>query len=78
MDRSNIESSNLVGVGYDPDTLVLEVEFKNGAVYQYDQVPKEIFDALMEADSHGSYFIKNVKNSFKYTRMEDQNKPTTL
>ena len=35
MERQYVSSSNIASIGYDPDNLVLEIEFLSGAVYQY-------------------------------------------
>ncbi|HLY26913.1 MAG TPA: KTSC domain-containing protein [Aggregatilineales bacterium] len=70
MKRIPITSSNLAAIGYDPHTKTLEVEFKNGMIYQYDRVPVDIYAELMNADSHGSYFARNVKNAgFAFKRI---------
>jgi len=63
MKRIPLSSSNLAAVGYDPQTKTLEVEFKNGSIYQYNQVSERIYAELMNADSHGRYFNANVKNA---------------
>jgi hypothetical protein len=62
MQRQLVISSNLQSVGYDPERKVLEVEFKDdGSIYRYSNVPKNIYDNLMQAPSHGSYFSENIK-----------------
>jgi hypothetical protein len=54
-------SSNLRSVGYDAATRTLEVEFKAGGLYRYLNVPAYVYDGLMSASSHGSYFDEHVK-----------------
>ena len=61
MERQPVISSNIKSVGYDEDTETLEVEFKKGALYQYDSVPAEVHQSLMSAPSVGKYFSANVK-----------------
>ncbi len=39
MNRVPVSSSNLAAVGYDPAGKVLEIEFLNGSIYQYFNVP---------------------------------------
>jgi hypothetical protein len=55
-------------VGYDEESETLEVEFKNGTLYQYFDVPKSIFIGLIGADSVGGYLAENVKGVFRYSR----------
>ena len=64
MQRVPVVSSNLVSVGYDEDAKILEIEFKQNHVYQYKDVPKNIHEGLMNADSHGIYFHRNIKDQF--------------
>lgn len=68
MERITVISSDLASVGYDTINNILEIEFKKGGIYQYYGVPNNIYDGLMNANSLGSYFNKNIKNggfSFK-------------
>ena len=44
MERQYVSSSNIASIGYDPDNLVLEIEFLSGAVYQYYDVPQSVYD----------------------------------
>jgi len=69
MDRTPVSSSNIVSIGYDPDTSTLEVEFKGGAVYHYFNVPENIHVGLMAAASHGTYLNKYVKGTYKYSKL---------
>jgi len=62
MDRVPVQSSNLASVGYDISTSVLEIEFRNGNVYQYYGVPAQVYEELMNAGSKGSYFHRNIRN----------------
>jgi hypothetical protein len=62
MQRQMVESSNLRSVGYDAERSLMEVEFKNGSIYQYKGVPQAVYDELMRANSHGQYFNSKIKN----------------
>ena len=61
MNRTPVSSSNLRAIGYDSDTKTLEVEFLNGGLYSYANVPISVYNSLMSASSHGSYFNANIK-----------------
>ncbi len=69
MERTPVASSNLRAVGYDPETKILEVEFQSGSLYQYAEVPEEVYRALMNASSHGQYYNQNIKNIYLSTRI---------
>jgi len=64
MDREPVSSSNLVSVGYEPDAETLEIEFKNGRVYQYYNFPQFMFDRLMQAPSIGIFFNAEVRGAY--------------
>jgi len=69
MNREPVKSSNLKSVGYDPETEILEIEFKNGFVYHYFEVPQSRYDGLMNASSKGSYLNQSIKRKFPYKLM---------
>lgn len=69
MKRTPVSSSNVVSVGYDAGALVLEVEFKGGAVYQYRGVPERQHAALIHAASVGHYLNSRIKPSYSYRRV---------
>lgn len=69
MRRQLVISSNLASVGYDASSMILEVEFNNGSVYQYYGVPSIVYQGLMSASSHGSYLAQNVKGIYNYRRI---------
>lgn len=69
MERVQVESSNIASIGYDGNTSTLEVEFLNGSVYQYYDIPEYIYDELMSAASHGSYLASNIKGTYSYSKV---------
>lgn len=69
MERIPVTSSNIAAIGYDPDRSALDVEFKNGSVYQYSGVPASEHDAFMNADSKGKYLNANIKNHYSFVKL---------
>ena len=69
MQRQWIESSVLASVGYDRGGHVLEVEFKNGGVYRYFNVPEQTVESLATARSHGSFFGREIRTRFKWKKI---------
>ena len=69
MKRLSVESSNLASIGYDADDNILEIEFNHGGIYQYFNVPSEVYEELMNADSHVKYFAANIKNDYDYIKI---------
>lgn len=69
MDRDLVESSTVLSVGYDQPSETLEVEFRNGGVYQYYNVPQAVYEQFMASDSKGKFLHVNVKNSYPCSRV---------
>lgn len=69
MTREPVSSSTLAEVGYHDPTETMEVCFKSGRVYQYFDVPRDVYDALMRAESPGGYLSSEVKGRFRYARV---------
>ena len=63
MERKPVMSSNLRSVGYDEEKKVLEIEINSGHVYQYSNVESSRYEGLMTAQSHGTYFDRNIKKN---------------
>ncbi|WP_366936206.1 KTSC domain-containing protein [Brevundimonas sp.] len=51
-------------IGHDPASEVLEVEFLNGSIDQYSDVPPSAHNGLMAVASHGSYLPQSVQGHF--------------
>ncbi len=66
MKRETVKSSNLASIGYDESSKILEIEFLNGGIYQYLNVPLDVYEELMNAKSHGTYFSANIRNNTSY------------
>jgi hypothetical protein len=69
MQRVPVDSQALRSVGYDPTRQVLQAEFTSGNVYEYDDVPLEVYQDLMAAESHGRYFNACIKDRYRYRRL---------
>lgn len=64
MERQQIASTSIRSVGYDERSMVLELEFQNGHVYQYYDVPPEHFEAMVGPGSAGAYFNRVIRPNF--------------
>ncbi len=70
MRRIPVDSTDLVAIGYDPKTRVLEVEFKEGRIYQYLDVAPDIYVRFMRTDSYGQYFYAFISGHYRYERIK--------
>jgi hypothetical protein len=65
MNRESVQSSMIASIGYEADTSTLEVEFNNGAVWQYYEVPEVIYHDMMISGSLGKFFHSNIKRQYR-------------
>jgi hypothetical protein len=64
-----VQSRLLVGMAYDHDQTILQLEFHDGTVYQYFQVPRQTHQDLLQADSKGAYFNRHIRSVFRCARL---------
>jgi hypothetical protein len=69
MKRQPVVSSALAGVGYDPAKRSLEAEFRSGRIYRYHDVPPEVFEQLMGAESKGRFMNAHIRTAYRFTRV---------
>ena len=69
MERYNAASSNIRSIGCDAQTQTLEVEFMNGAIYQYYGVPEHIYNQMMAEQSKGRFLNTYIRNQYPYSRI---------
>lgn len=62
-------STLLASATYDVTRSMLELEFRNGSLYQYTAVPEVVYRELMAAESHGAYFNRHIRNRFNHKRI---------
>jgi KTSC domain len=67
--REVVTSSSLRSIGYDRKAQTLEVEFKNGGVYRYSEVPLELWMRLQKSTSKGKFFQEHVRDRFPTARL---------
>jgi hypothetical protein len=70
MERTPLVSLMIRSVGYDRAAFILEIEFRSGKVYRYEDVPEKIYLELMAANSKGHYFEEHIKGAgYAYQRV---------
>jgi hypothetical protein len=69
MNRVAVTSSTILSIGYDGTSLTLEVEFQDGAIYQYFDIPQNTYDAFIAAASPGGFLASEIKGRFRYARV---------
>jgi lysyl-tRNA synthetase class 2 len=56
------------GFDYDEAKEILRVEFTNGSVYLYHDVPKAVYKELESAPSKGQFFNAQIRDHFGFDR----------
>lgn len=69
MYRAQVSSSNIRSIGYDPASSILEVEFTSGDVYQYFDVPENLYQQFFNASSHGQFLNDNIRYNYRYQKV---------
>jgi hypothetical protein len=55
-----IQSSNIKSSTYNTEDKTLLIEFNNNSLYQYNEVPWEVFTKFRMAESQGKYFNSDI------------------
>ena len=62
--RQPVHSHALAAIGYSKRLRALEIEFVNGAIYRYSNVPQQIYRDLLDAPSKAQFYDTNVRGHF--------------
>lgn len=57
-------SSSLKSAEYDSTDKILTITFNSGSSYRYRDVPKEVYQELIEAKSAGKFFQSYIKSKY--------------
>jgi len=72
--RQPIDSTAIAKVGYSKRRHILEIEFANGAVYRYLDVPASVYRDLMSAESKARYYDFNIRKKYRSDRVRPRRK----
>lgn len=63
-----VESSMICAVRYDEENRLLEVHFNTGRIYCYEDVPPDVYQGLLDAESKGRYMRAYIIDVYSYRR----------
>jgi len=63
-------STVIYKVSYDAPSSTLRITFVSGNVYDYMNVPAEIYTFIQQAPSKGIYFNQNIKGRYPFKRIQ--------
>lgn len=63
-----LRSSHIVSTGYNQSTRMLYIKFSGNSIYRYYDVPVEVFEAFLDAPSHGRFGHRYIYLKYHYER----------
>ena len=63
-------SSVIASMQYDPESQTLRIIFVSGIVYDYVNVPAEIYAAMKRSGSKGTYLNRHIKGHFDFRKIK--------
>lgn len=72
--RQTVESSAIAKIGYSKRRHILEIEFVNGAIYRYLNVPLAVYRQLISAESKARFYDSSIKGHYRSIRIRAQQK----
>jgi hypothetical protein len=69
MKRTPIPSDFISAIGYAPCASVLEIEFADGTINQYLEIPTSVFDALMASLAHETFFRELIEPHYNVRQL---------
>ncbi len=69
IEMKRLNSGRLRAVGYDASARLLQVEFDDGKLVQYQGVGQEVWRRLSSSGSAWSYFRDNIEEDFSARRI---------
>lgn len=62
-------SSLIAGIGFDPDSQTLTLQFTDGNSYEYQGVDDGTYNELLASDSMGKFFHSRIKGQYSGRRV---------
>lgn len=63
------QSSHLQHYEYDPNSQVLTIQFVNGSIYTYGNVPETEFHNMAQSGGAGTYFWMKIRDKYPTTKI---------
>jgi hypothetical protein len=69
-ETTEAKSQAINSITYDADAKTLTVAFDRGT-YVYADVPADVYEALKNSESQGTYYRENIKGKYTSTKQAD-------
>ena len=64
-----VESKMFISVAYESEKQILYLRFRSGDVYRYFEFPPAKYQAFLDAESRGRFFLAHIRDHFRFERM---------
>jgi len=68
-DWQPLESKMFAAAAYEPTTRTLYLRFRSGEIYAYFDFSEDDYQAFLQAESRGRYFLSHIRGRFRYQRL---------
>ncbi|MEO5721594.1 MAG: KTSC domain-containing protein [Chthoniobacterales bacterium] len=68
--RQPVASSALATVGYSKRLHALEIEFHDGSIYRYLEIPRALHEELLAAESKAGYYNSRLRGRYRCVRVK--------
>ena len=72
--RQPIDSTTIAKVGYSKRRHILEIEFVNGAIYRYFDIPLSVHHDLMWAESKARFYDSKIRKHYRSVLVRQRQK----
>jgi hypothetical protein len=69
MDRISVNHNEFRTVGYEPLELLMEVEFQDGRIYLFSDIPMALYDSFIAADNMSDFYHTHIEDQYAHTRV---------
>ena len=69
MEKSNSYPAFVYSAGYKEYCETFEVELQSGEVYQYYDLPKEVYKEFTEAESKSDFYNDRIRRVYAFSRV---------
>ena len=69
MVNNMVLSREIEWIGYERSLSMLQVEFIAGPIYQYTDVPENVYERFLNAKSYGRFFDEEIKGRYSYRKV---------
>ena len=63
-------STVIASMIYDPATSTLRIHFISGMIYEYKNVPGEVYEAMKTSGAKGTFLNQHIKGQYPFVKIK--------